>query len=331
MSFNATSFPLHHDLYTAVDFSSLSWFQKQWASWYILIGDPSIATGLMSFIMHEIVYFGRCIPWIIIDAMPYFRKWKLQPTKIPSAAEQWACTKYVLFSHFAIELPGIWFFHPMAEALGMSTYQLSFPSWKVMSLQIAFFFVFEDFFHYCSHQMLHTGILYKHIHKLHHQYAAPFGLAAEYAHPVETLILGAGTLSGPLLYCWYTRNFHILTMYVWVILRLFQAIDAHSGYDFPWSLQHFVPFWSGAEHHDFHHMAFTNNYSTSFRWWDHIFGTDNKYREYRARVEASKKAMQNVSEEQRKEIEQKLMEEVEAEGIKAEAEAEGRTKVVKVQ
>lgn len=54
MSFNATTFPLHHDLYTAVDFSSLSWFQKQWASWYILIGDPSIATGLMSFIMHEV-------------------------------------------------------------------------------------------------------------------------------------------------------------------------------------------------------------------------------------------------------------------------------------
>ena len=78
--------------------------------------------------------------------------------------------------------------------------------------------------------MLHLGPLYKHIHKLHHQYAAPFGLAAEYAHPVETLILGAGTLSGPLLYCWYTANFHILTMYVWVVLRLFQAIDAHSGY-----------------------------------------------------------------------------------------------------
>jgi hypothetical protein len=41
--------------------------------------------------------------------MPYFRKWKLQPTKIPTAAEQWACTKYVLFSHFAIELPGVSF------------------------------------------------------------------------------------------------------------------------------------------------------------------------------------------------------------------------------
>jgi len=37
--------------------------------------------------------------------MPYFRKWKLQPNKVPSAAEQWACTKQVLFSHFTIELP----------------------------------------------------------------------------------------------------------------------------------------------------------------------------------------------------------------------------------
>lgn len=28
--------------------------------------------------MHEIVYFGRSIPWIIIDAIPYFRRFKLQ-------------------------------------------------------------------------------------------------------------------------------------------------------------------------------------------------------------------------------------------------------------
>jgi methylsterol monooxygenase len=78
-------------------------------------------------------------------------------------------------------------------------------------------------------------------------------------------------------------------------------------------------------------MAFTNNYSTSFRWWDRIFGTDKKYREYRARVDASKKAMQNASKEQRKAIEQKLLDEIEADGIKAEAEAEGSVKTVKVQ
>lgn len=197
--------------------------------------------------------------------------------------------------------------------------------------------------------MLHTRILYKHIHKLHHRHAAPFGLAAEYAHPVETLILGAGSLSGPILYCWYTQEFHILTAYVWIVLRLLQAIDAHSGYgmhqlpfpindnliscvtDFPWSLQHIVPFWSGADHHDFHHMAFTNNFATSFRWWDRIFGTDKKYQEYRARVRASKKAMLKASKEDRKVMEQKLMDEVEAEGNRAQAAAEVSLKTVKVQ
>jgi methylsterol monooxygenase len=42
-----------------------------------------------------------------------------------------------------------------------------------------------------------------------------------------------------------------------------------------------LPFWAGAEHHDYHHMAFVNCFSTSFRWWDHLMGTDLKYKAYR--------------------------------------------------
>ena len=37
-----------------------------------------LATGIMSFVMHELVYFGRSLPWIIIDAIPYFNKYKIQ-------------------------------------------------------------------------------------------------------------------------------------------------------------------------------------------------------------------------------------------------------------
>jgi methylsterol monooxygenase len=57
MSFNTTSVPFQHDFYPGIDFSSLNWFEKQWAAWYIAIGDPIIATGLMSFIMHEVCLF----------------------------------------------------------------------------------------------------------------------------------------------------------------------------------------------------------------------------------------------------------------------------------
>ncbi|KAG1458737.1 hypothetical protein G6F55_005169 [Rhizopus delemar] len=99
-------------------------------------------------------------------------------------------------------------------------------------------------------------------------------------------------VSGPLVYhaCSYYLfdmgpqwGLHLVTMLLWIVLRLFQAIDAHSGYDFPWSLCHWVPFWAGADHHDYHHQAFIGNYASSFRWWDYLFGTDVKYRAYRKR------------------------------------------------
>jgi methylsterol monooxygenase len=49
------------DLYKGVDPSSLNWFEQQWANYYMWIGNPVIATGLMSFLLHEIVYFGRAV------------------------------------------------------------------------------------------------------------------------------------------------------------------------------------------------------------------------------------------------------------------------------
>jgi methylsterol monooxygenase len=45
---------------------------------------------------------------------------------------------------------------------------------------------------------MHWPPFYKKVHKVHHEYAAPFGIAAEYAHPIETMILGLGTIGGPL-------------------------------------------------------------------------------------------------------------------------------------
>ena len=41
--------------------------------------NDTLATGILSFVMHEAVYFGRCIPWILLDFIPYFHKYKIQP------------------------------------------------------------------------------------------------------------------------------------------------------------------------------------------------------------------------------------------------------------
>lgn len=248
--------------------------ERMWAAWYLWMQNDTLATGVLSFVMHEVVYFGRSIIWMMIDAMPFFRKYKLQGQKIPTLKEQWDCASLVLLSHFTVELPQIWLFHPIAMYFGMS-YGVPFPSIGKMCFHLAIFFVLEDTWHYWFHRALHYGPLYKAIHKLHHTYSAPFGLAAEYASPIEVMLLAFGSVGCPIVWVSLTGDLHLFTMYVWIVCRLFQAIDAHSGYDFPWSLHNFLPFWAGAQHHDVHHERFIGNYASSFRWWDYMLDTES--------------------------------------------------------
>ncbi|AWU74536.1 methylsterol monooxygenase [Pichia kudriavzevii] len=271
--------------------------ERVWAAYYLYMKNDILATGLLFFLLHEFMYFGRCIPWFIIDRTPYFKKYKIQPNNYPSNKEQWECTKSVLKSHFFVEALPIWFFHPICERIGVS-YDVPFPSWKTIAVQITVFFFLEDAWHYWFHRGIHYGVFYKIIHKQHHRYAAPFGLAAEYAHPIEVMLLGFGTVGIPIVWCYFTRNLHLFTICIWITLRLFQAIDAHSGYEFPISLHHFFPLWAGADHHDEHHHHFIGNYASSFRVWDYFLDTEagqtaKQTREKASKTKAEKAAKKN--------------------------------------
>ena len=61
MSLNATfagssSHLTASQLYAAsnVDYTQLNWFEQQWMAWYLWIENPLIATGIASFILHEV-------------------------------------------------------------------------------------------------------------------------------------------------------------------------------------------------------------------------------------------------------------------------------------
>lgn len=62
---------------------SLNVFERLWAAWYAYMQNDVLATGIMSFAMHEFVYFGRSLPWIIIDRMPSMNKYKIQGVRQP--------------------------------------------------------------------------------------------------------------------------------------------------------------------------------------------------------------------------------------------------------
>ena len=59
-----------HILYANLDTSKLTYAEQLWVQWYQYWGNPVIATGVMSFLLHEIVSFGPCFRWLIRDSVP---------------------------------------------------------------------------------------------------------------------------------------------------------------------------------------------------------------------------------------------------------------------
>lgn len=135
------------------------------------------------------------------------------------------------------------------------------------------------------------------------RYATPFGLTSEYAHPAEILFLGFATIIGPAI-----TGPHLMTLWLWMVLRVLETVEAHCGYHFPCSLSNFIPLYGGwvfiladilnwsymfcvhsyccfwlwfhkfcsADFHDYHHRLLytkSGNYSSTFvymDWW--VFG-----------------------------------------------------------
>lgn len=61
----------------------LNIFERLWAAWYAFMQNDVLATGIMSFALHEVVYFGRSLPWMIIDRIPALNKYKIQNVRAP--------------------------------------------------------------------------------------------------------------------------------------------------------------------------------------------------------------------------------------------------------
>jgi 4-alpha-methyl-delta7-sterol-4alpha-methyl oxidase len=143
------------------------------------------------------------------------------------------------------------------------------PAWWVIVLQLLFFVVLDDFLFYWMHRGLHESRwLFKQVHSIHHRIMTPWAITGNYMHPLEYVLIGTVMLIGPLLV-----GAHVATLYIWIVLRQWEAAEGHAGYDFPWSPTHLFPFSDGATHHDFHHAKVKGNYAGFFPWNDAVFGT----------------------------------------------------------
>ncbi|WJX82396.1 Methylsterol monooxygenase 1-3 [Trifolium repens] len=158
--------------------------------------------------------------------------------------------------------------------LGIRT-GLPLPSGWELFWQLLVYVLIEDYVSYWIHKLLHCKWAYENIHKVHHEYRTPIGLSAPYAHWAEIFILGFPAFLGPALI-----PGHIITYWLWFILRQLEAIETHSGYDFPWSPTKYIPFYGGPAYHDYHHYVGRRsqcNYASVFTYCDYIYGTNKGY------------------------------------------------------
>nr|CAB3491468.1 unnamed protein product [Digitaria exilis] len=101
---------------------------------------------------------------------------------------------------------------------------LPLPSPWESAAQLLVYFLVEDYVGYWIHRLLHTEWCYDKIHHVHHEYKAPMGYAAPYAHWVEVFVLGSASFAGlAIVPC------HITTFWLWFIVRPLEAVDTHSG------------------------------------------------------------------------------------------------------
>ncbi|XP_063933963.1 methylsterol monooxygenase 1-like [Zophobas morio] len=258
---------------------SPSYFEIGWRYMTTNFTEFQIATW-GSLLVHELIYILVCLPGFVSQFLPFMKRYKIQANRSETFEAQWKCVKLLLFNHFCIQFPLIMGTYTYTQIFKIPFSYETMPSWYILLLQCAGCALIEDTWHYFIHKLMHHKSLYKYVHKVHHTFPAPFSLTAEYAHPVETIVLGIGFFIGLLSFCT-----HVSLMWAWVALRLIETCDVHSGYDFPYNPLHLIPYYGGAKFHDFHHMNTIGNYSSTFTWWDKLLGTDKQYENYCKKME----------------------------------------------
>jgi len=220
--------------------------------------------------MHTLLLYVFCY-----SDLNMFPQYKIQPFRHPPRARVMKALQTLIVGYIVVQPIGFFAMHKYILSGRLDFSVAGFPSVLGMLRDLVLWHIMFDTWFYWSHRCMHYfPRLYGLIHKQHHTFNTPIGLAAAYAHPIEELVVNdASLLVGPLLF-----PSHFVTMMLYLALRYHETVDAHSGYAFPWSP------WSAwderARRHDFHHSHNVGNYG-AFLFWDWIMQTDQSYKAYR--------------------------------------------------
>lgn len=240
--------------------------------WFLILDlcghNHFILCCFLPFVSLTIFYwsFVAFFSFLDITGKPKFlAKYKIQPEKNrPIDKEKFKRALALgFFNQFVIGFAFALSFPYAATMRGISTSPI-LPSFWDFGLRFLGYMVCEEIWFYFSHRALHIPFLYKHIHKMHHEWTSPCTAASLYAHPLEHILsVNLAGIIGPIL-----LGGHIFSITIWILFAIYINLIDHSGFHLPYVYSN--------EHHDFHHHSFVCNFS-NFGILDKLMGTDEAF------------------------------------------------------
>ena len=195
----------------------------------------------------------------------------------PKPNQVWREIIFSTSAQFTFLAIGIWLtFSAQAEAAMMYT-DISTHGWPYLVLTTLLLFIIDDTYFYWTHRMLHHRTLFERFHRVHHESVDPTPFSAYSFHPVEAIIIGAGSLF--FIPIFLLLPWHPAAVAVFGAGSVLFNVIGHLGYEiYParWNRIPLLRWKTPAMHHYLHHQMIGGNYGLYFRWWDKLCGTELK-------------------------------------------------------
>ena len=244
-------------LLSLIVISRPTWLVAGWAALFMAFS-PLVLVGLVLPGVVMLVYWSHGLTHLALDMAQWhpIYQYKIQKNKhldwsrLPSLFS--GLVKVQLLVFFPVCLIFAWVSVNTSYGLTITP---DLPSPKALVLHQVGYALVDEVLFYAIHRLAHHRSLYKHVHKIHHEWTAPIALASDYCHPLEHLLVNVlpniayGVLLG-------SDPFSYL---LWWIISYLASQTNHSGYRFPTAdlTQEAQP-----NFHDVHHEKFNTNFGS---------------------------------------------------------------------